>query len=58
VLERSFCMCCSIVGTSLYVVSGGGAVPVFGDICYFALMFYCGNFDNFGEGWNCARNLL
>jgi hypothetical protein len=36
VLERSFCVCYSIVGTSLHDVSGGGAVPVFGDICHSA----------------------
>ena len=36
VLESSNCVCYSIVGTSLRDISGGGWVPVFGDICHSA----------------------
>ena len=38
-LERSFCMSYSVVGTSLHDVSGDGAFPVFGDICHSAGIF-------------------
>jgi hypothetical protein len=42
VLERSFFVCYTIVGASLHDVSGGGAFPVFGDICYSPGIFLLG----------------
>ena len=59
-LERLFCVCCSVVGTVQ-------AYMTFREVVLFLLLvtsailleyFYYVNFDTFGERWNRTRKLL